>query len=146
MAIMTILASAITVAAIGLMGYAQKKGTMALFERIGQVLEQYKADHRMYVPQDLDETGADSDSASAYPLWQALEHDANYKFAVEAKFKARGDEATDPATGATFRRFYYIDAWKNPIRYECRPPYTRFELRSAGKDAVLNNEDDIILE
>ena len=137
MAIMTILAGAITVAAMGAYRRAQEKATGALFERIAQALEQYKSDYRMYVPADLD--------TSTYPLWQGLEYEGHY-FSEESRYKAKGSSCEDPATGSQVPRYQYQDAWRNLITYQCNAPYNRFRLTSNGKDLVPGNGDDIVKE
>ncbi len=143
MAIMVILASSLAVAVFAVSARGQERGTEALFEKFGNALEQYRQEHRMYVPQDLNCADADDGDLSTYPLWQALEHEGNYKLSVESKYKVRGDAFTAPETGAQAPRYYYQDAWKNAVYYSCPPPFDRYTLQSRGRDLMTNTDDDI---
>ena len=132
MAIMTLIVSAVVAASFAAQRRAQVKGTEGFFEQIAVGLAQYKADHRMYVPSDDDDT--------TYPLWQALE--GTY-IDVEAKYKLAGDTVTDPRTGQAIQRYQYQDAWKKLLWYGCAAPYDRFEIRSSGPDLEAETGDDI---
>ena len=139
MAIMIILVSAVVGASLVIMGKARIKRTEAMLGTLAQALEQYKVEHRMYVPYDPD------DERTTWPLWQAIEHEAKY-LTVGAKYKQAGDTFEDPETGASVQRFFYIDAWRLEIRYDCTGDFSRFILRSSGPDVKLDTGDDIIAE
>jgi len=155
MAIMTIIASAITVAAIGAYANSQVKGTRNFFEKISAAMAQYRDIHRMNVALVVrNDPGVPSTSSSTYDawraqsscgLWQALEYEGIAGFSADPKFKEKWDAFANPQTGEKTARFRYVDAWRNPILYLCPPPYASFELRSAGKDLEWNTEDDIVL-
>ena len=142
MAIMTIVAGAIVVAMVGGMRHAQVKGTQAFFEAVKAQMAQYRDTHRMYMPGWSD--------GNSIPLWQALEYEGTFAAKKDFLEKVEEDDAedptfTDPTTGENVQRYRYIDAWRNPIEYECAPPFTRFELRSGGPDLEMYTDDDIVV-
>ena len=131
---MTIIISSVVGASLVLMGKGQIKGTEAMLGTLAQALEQYKMEHRMYVPPDDDWT--------TYPLWQAVEHEGN--LTVKAKYKQAGDTFEDPRTGASVQRYLYIDAWRQEVEYYPNPNNSReFILRSYGPDRKRGPEDDL---
>jgi len=149
MAIMTILASAIIVSLMGGMRHAQIKGTEAFFETLKAQLNQYHDIHRMYMPEA---PNSNPSKWTTLGLWQGLEHEG--KFAAKKDFVEKVEEDngenisstfTDPVTGEKVQRYRYVDAWRNPVQYTCDPPFTRFELRSRGRDLEMDNDDDIIV-
>jgi len=137
MAIMTIIVSAIVTASLAVMGNTQVKATEALLGKLAQGLEQYRMEHRMYVPSD--------DDWSSYPVWQALEYEGKYVEIAE-RYKQEGDTFQEPETGARVRRYFYVDAWRQGISYHCEPPYSRFTLRSRGPNLEFGKGDDITFE
>ena len=143
MAIITIIASAIVAASMGVFAGYQVRSTKNFMNQLAVALDKYHGIHRMYVParQGLDPNPADQ---STIELWQALEHGSEAKFSVEARFKEKGDPGVDPATNQLFDRYYYLDAWAQPLYYECNPPFRSFELRSVGKDQGMNTDDDVV--
>ena len=142
MAIMTIIASAIVVSLMGGMRHAQIKGTEAFFETIKAQLAQYHDMHRMYMP--------GWDDGSSIALWQGMEHEGTFAAKKDFVQKVEPDDAedptfTDPDTGEKVQRYRYVDAWRNPVQYACDPPFTRFELRSRGRDLEMDTDDDIVI-
>lgn len=147
MGIMVIIVSAIVVAYIGLQRHGQIKGTEGLFENLAVGLAQYRVQHRTYVwqPSTILTSDPYQVQASTHALWMALEHD-DHLVEVPSENKAVGGSQVDTGTGAFQQWYYYRDAWRQPVLYECFVPYTRFTLRSSGPDLVFGTGDDIVKE
>lgn len=124
MSIITIIASAIVVAALSFHKSAQIKATRGFLEKLAQGQEQYKSAHGMYVPQDIYRT--------SNALWYALEDRERY-VTVETSYKIPGITSG----------YQYTDVWKQPLRYDCAPPYMLFTITSNGPDIEPNSGDEI---
>ena len=141
MGIMLMLASALVVASFRLQTRGQIEGTKGVLEQLAQGLEAYRITHRMYVPGD---PGNASD-ISSWPLWYAVEYDGDY-VTVADQYKEEHGDFENPATGAHVTIYRYVDAWGNPLVYECVGACQSFTLISRGKDLVLETGDDIVKE
>jgi hypothetical protein len=158
MGIMVIIVSAIVVAAYGVQRQGQIKGSKGLLEQLALALENYRAQYRMYVPRHHNEPTVPNPvtvatdpwqvECSSAALWMALEHVEKIDTAKK-EYKEKGGTFTSPETGALVDVYFYRDAWRQPIMYECYPPYTRFTLTSFGPDLVPGGDtrgDDIVVE
>jgi type II secretory pathway pseudopilin PulG len=145
MSVMIILVSAVVVAVFRISSKGPVEGTKGLLEKIVQGMEQYKATYRMYPPQDtaVDSTQPAQVQASSGALWQEIEYYNDFVL-IGAAYKLPGGFFTDSRTGAVQPWYYYVDAWQQPLRYLCGPPYTQYTLTSGGPDLILDTADDIV--
>lgn len=134
MSIMIILVSSIVVAAFSLHSRGQISGTKGVIDQLAMALAAYKTTYRMYVPADA----ADAQANSTLPLWQALEREEKITTVID-RYKKETDAGADPKTGALFKRYIYIDAWSQPLYYECAAPFQRFRLTSGGRDLLIGS-------
>ncbi len=144
-AIITIIVSAIVVASFSALKAGQIRGTRAVMQKIALGLAQYKLDNGMYRPSGVNGVPYNSPADSTYALWEALEADGKY-LSVPAANKL-ADTAGPPE--APNPRYKYIDAWKQPLWYQCDgPDYSTFKLTSGGPDLILgdptNPSDDTV--
>lgn len=152
MSIMIIIVSAIVVAAYAVQRQGQIKATGAVLQQLSLALETYRAQHRMYVPRAHDKTEGlvlitepiqVEDSSEA--LWMALEYVEKIPTNVKDSNKHSAGSIQAHDTGEYMTTYFYQDAWRQPILYECaRGPFTRFMLRSTGPDLEFGTSDDII--
>ena len=148
MAIVVILAGAVTGAAFAIIKSVQRKSTNNLLTHLADGLEDYKLEHGMYVPHPVADVPADH-KMTTIRLWYALEHDNSYVATIgeNRRFLSAGPEGnTDPATGEDLAYFIYIDAWKTELLYTCEAPYKTFTIRSFGPDTTYDTEDDLVKE
>lgn len=147
-AIISVIVSAIVVASLSALKAAQIKGTRGVMQKIAAALAQYRQEYKMYVPSGVDGIDENPREDSTYPLWQALEHVAKYS-PVPAANRLVG--TTDPQD-STIIRYKYVDAWKQPLWYQCPPldydtasnswvpeagDFSRFRIISSGPDLEM---------
>ncbi len=82
---------------------------------------------------------------STQALWFALEHQEEL-LEVSDSYKQQGGSFISPETGARMKWYFYRDAWRNPLLYQCFGENNRFEIRSAGRDLEYYTGDDIVKE
>jgi len=154
MGIMIIIVSAIVVAAYGVQRQGQIKATKGFLEQLALALENYRAQYRVYVPHDVPVPDPNSPyeparvEASSATLWIALEYVEKID-TISKEYKKKGGTSLAPDTGAQVDVYFYRDAWRQPILYECYPPFTHFKLTSFGPDLVYGGKtkgDDIVVE
>ena len=157
MSIMIILVSAVVVAVVRISSKGPVQGTKGLLEKLSVGVESFRATYRIYPPQDNGISSTDP-SRSAYQsyqftftqssayLWYELEYDGQGQFMspVSSAYKVAGGTFNDPKNNLQQTWYYYVDAWQQPLRYLCGPPYTQYTLTSGGPDLIPGTADDIV--